>query len=401
LTGAHRVRTQLVWALACAVVVYAMFVATSSRGSATVSTTGPTAQTVSQRETVTTRPAAQRPSRAPRSAAQFQAMFDRLSGGWAGGDGAASLVLPDGRTLWVFGDTIIGRPADSGPGYAPGARMVRNSFVLQDGGLLRPVNGPGGGEVLPNRPSGAFSWPTAGIVDGGALVLFSSRMYGTGTGSFDFAQVGTDVAIVDVPRGGDPVVRTVMEVSASNGMTSPSWGQSLVRAGGWIYMYGTRTDPRPYRFGKELYVARSRPGQLADKSSWQYHDGHHFGSRADQARPLIGADGGVSTTLSVLVSPSGRATVVSKRDEFLGTDVRAWTAPTPAGPFRLAPKRLFAAPSGQTAGELVYLAEAHPQFQLPGGRTLVSVSRNNTDLRKVLADRLLFRPQFHAVTLPR
>jgi hypothetical protein len=328
-------------------------------------------------------------------------MFDRLSGGWAGGDGAASLVLPDGRTLWVLGDTIIGRPADSGGGYAAGARMVRNSFVLQDGGVLSPVNGPGGSEVLPNRPDGAFSWPTAGIVDGGVLILFSSRMHATGTGSFDFAQLGTDVAVVDVPRGRDPVVRTVTKVSANNGTTGPAWGQSLVRVGGWIYVYGTRTDPRTYRFGKELYVARARPGQLTDVSSWQYHDGHRFGPRADRARPLIGADGGVSTTLSVLVSPDGRATVVSKRDEFLGADVRAWTAPTPAGPFRLARKRLFAAPSGQTAGELVYLAEAHPQFPLPAGRTLVTVSRNNTDLRKVLADSLLFRPQFHAATLPR
>ena len=328
-------------------------------------------------------------------------MFDRLSGGWAGGDGAASVALPDGRTLWVFGDTIIGRPADSGPAYAPGAHMVHNSFVLQDGGVLSPVNGPGGGEVLPNGPDGAFSWPTAGIVDGGALILFSSRMHANGTGSFDFAQLGTDVAVVDLPRGSDPVVRTVRKVSADNGTTSPAWGQSLVRVGAWIYVYGTRTDPRPYHFGKELYVARARPGQLTDVRSWQYHDGHRFGPRADQARALIGAAGGVSTTLRVLVSPDGRATIVSKRGEFLGTDVRAWTAPTPAGPFRLAPKRLFAAPSGRTAGELVYLAEAHPQFQLPGGRTLVTVSRNNTDLRKVLADRLLFRPQFHAVTLPR
>lgn len=382
--------------------VYALFVLTSSRGSATISADHAALQTVSaQSATDATHPAAHRPSRAPRTAAQFQSMFDRLSGGWAGGDGAATVVLPDGRTLWVFGDTIVGRPADSGPGYAPGAYMVHNSFVLQDGGRLRPVNGPGGREVLPNRPDGAFSWPTAGIVDGGQLILFASRMHVTGTGSFDFAQLGTDLAVVDVPRGGDPLVRTVTHVSASNGTTRPSWGQSLVRVGGWIYVYGTFTDPRPYRFGKELYVARARPGQPGDVSSWQYHDGHRFGPRADRARPLIGADGGVSTTLSVLVSPNGRATVVSKRDEFLGTDVRAWTAPTPAGPFRLARKRLFAAPSGLTAGEVVYLAEAHPQFQLPGGRTLITVSRNNTDLRKVLADRLLFRPQFHAATLPR
>ena len=338
---------------------------------------------------------------APRTAAGFQALFDRLEGGWAGGDGAESVPLPDGRTLWIFGDTIVGRSAESGGGYAPGVRMVRNSFVLQDRGCLHPVNGPGGREVLATRGDGSFYWPTAGIVDAGRLFLFASRMRVTGIDSFAFQQVGTDVAIIDVPRGGAPVVRVVRHVSPSDGTAVPSWGQALARSGGWLYVYGTRTDPRPYQFGKELYVARTRPGHLADMRAWRYFDGHRFVASARAARPVIRSDTGVSTTLSVLVDHRGRATLVSKQFGFLGTEVRAWTAPTPVGPFSLARPRLFAAPSDDRSGELLYLAEAHPQFRLAGGKTLVTISRNNRDLTKVMSDRLLYRPQFHAVTLPR
>ena len=50
------------------------------------------------------------PSRAaaPPTAAQLTTLFASMSNiGWAGGDGAYSTLMPDGRTVWAFGDTMV------------------------------------------------------------------------------------------------------------------------------------------------------------------------------------------------------------------------------------------------------------------------------------------------------
>jgi hypothetical protein len=51
---------------------------------------------------------------------------------------------------------------------------------------------------------------------------------------------------------------------------------------------------------------------------------------------LIPAVRGVSQTLSVFQG-GDRWYAVSKRDDYLGTDLVIWTAPSPTGPFRATP----------------------------------------------------------------
>ncbi|MEQ8714760.1 MAG: DUF5005 domain-containing protein, partial [Cyclobacteriaceae bacterium] len=62
---------------------------------------------------------------------EFINLFTRYGGGWTGGDATYSILLPDGKTLWMFGDTFLGtvRPDRS----RPGGPLSRNTFVVQDG----------------------------------------------------------------------------------------------------------------------------------------------------------------------------------------------------------------------------------------------------------------------------
>ncbi len=50
----------------------------------------------------------------PRTASGWDATFDRLGGRFAIGDQSTSFQLPDGRTMWLFGDTIQGNLTKSG-----------------------------------------------------------------------------------------------------------------------------------------------------------------------------------------------------------------------------------------------------------------------------------------------
>ncbi|MEZ0161942.1 hypothetical protein AB8850_29700, partial [Streptomyces griseorubens] len=66
---------------------------------------------------------------------------DARTDDWTGGDGTHSVRLPDGRLLWLFSDTFLGRvhrpPNPAGEPYAwrdGTAPLVRNSaVVMRDG----------------------------------------------------------------------------------------------------------------------------------------------------------------------------------------------------------------------------------------------------------------------------
>ncbi len=57
------------------------------------------------------------------------------------------------------------------------------------------------------------------------------------------------------------------------------------------------------------------------------------------------------------------------------------------------------APGGFDTGNLQYAPLAHPEIPLASGDLLVSISRNTTDLDRLLSDPQVGRPEF--VALPR
>jgi hypothetical protein len=83
---------------------------------------------------------------------------------------------------------------------------------------------------------------------------------------------------------------------------------------------------------------------------------------------------------------------LTKLDDVFGRSVAASVSPSVAGAFR--DRVLFDAPSGSV---LLYNALAHPEIRLRGGQLLVTVCRNSADLHRVLVERDLYKPQFHAV----
>jgi hypothetical protein len=90
---------------------------------------------------------------------------------------------------------------------------------------------------------------------------------------------------------------------------------------------------------------------------------------------------------------------VTKEDDVYGRVVIAGTASSPTASFSR--RVVLSAPSGQRPGELLYNALAHPELRLSDGLLLVTVCRNNTDLRRMWAEPDLYKPQFAAVRLSR
>ena len=137
---------------------------------------------------------------------------------------------------------------------------------------------------------------------------------------------------------------------------------------------------------------------LLEPDTWQYWDGKRWQGSPSRAVPLIDATRGVSQTLSVFPR-GGRWYAVSKRDEFLGTDLTIWSAPSPKGPFDDG-RTIARIPSNSETGQLRYMPLAHPDLSSDPSTIVISYSRNNTDTSKVVNNPFLYRPQFLEAPLP-
>jgi hypothetical protein len=323
---------------------------------------------------------------APTTAAGYQAMFDAKNDStWAGGDQAATVALPDGRTLWLFGDTVQGRRLPGGA-RSTDSRFVHNSLLVQDKGCLTAV--PAGAEVIPSRGDGQWYWPQSAVVTGRRLVVLCARVERTGPGAFDFRTTGVDAAVFSLSSGTPRFERVVDTPSSVAAEGADQYGKAVLRQGDWLYLYGTRQEQGA--FGRSVRVARVRATDLLEASAWTYWTG-----RGWSARPSLAAEvaHGWSTAFSVWADASGAVRMMTKAQDVYGHEVVSGRAPSPVGPF--AARAVLTARSGSV---LLYNALAHPELRLAGGGVLVSVCRNSADLDVVFADTDLYKPQFASVT---
>ncbi|WP_041546038.1 MULTISPECIES: DUF4185 domain-containing protein [unclassified Nocardioides] len=339
-----------------------------------------------------------------RSVADLNRMVRTVRGGpeFQGGDVGADTELQDGRRVMVFGDTL------RSPSFA-GQRFVRNSMLLIGGECIQAVVPEDHGALIPDRPSAQSAgrvgyWPMSAVTithPGYDLVVVTAqRVRSTGIDdAFGFESLGPAVAVFVVPRGETPQLVAVRDVGPDAAdVTRPEWGAAAVVEGEWLYLYGTANPDQPYVFGFSLRVARVHPDDVLRPAAWEYWSGTDWVADPAQSRELIPAAGGTSQTLSVF-RDGGQWHALSKRNEFLGSDVVVWTAPDPWGPFD-GGRTVAPLPSDAAQGRLRYLPLAHPGLLPEPGTVVVSFSRNRTDVDEVVADPTRYRPGFLRVDLP-
>ena len=315
-----------------------------------------------------------------------------------GADVGASVTLSDGRRLWVFGDTLRSATYN-------GQRFVRNSMLVFDEDCASVVLPASHGALIPDRSDGVGYWPMSIAMvprEGYDLVGVSAnrvRSDGVPGDAFAFTNLGPAMAVFVVAGGRSPQLLTVMDIGKDSPDTSrPAWGAASVVTDDWVYLYGTAHPGTDLVFGFSLHVARMHPDDLLDVTTWRYWDGSAWVKDPKRSVALIPADQGVSQTLSVF-EQDGRWYAVSKRDEFLGSELVIWSAPGPTGPFVAGPS-VASIPSDVNAGRLRYMPLAHPDLLPQKGTVVVSYSRNNTDTEKVEANPFLYRPRFLRAQLP-
>ncbi|GAA4319339.1 hypothetical protein GCM10023086_43170 [Streptomyces venetus] len=332
---------------------------------------------------------------------------------WTGGDGTHSVRLPDGRVLWLFSDTYLGRvygpPNPAGESHAwrdTTAPLVRNSAVLmRDGRLESTLPAPLFADPAPNQwrwPVGARVEPrTPGSSEQVVRVLLWVRTAGQAPWIYG-VPTATEVATLTLPGLRlESIVRVLDQQLVPDPSRRVLFGTTLVEEDGWTYVFGGDDGRAASRPASHAYAARVPEGGLADPAAWQYWSGSAWVPGA-RPRPVLG-DGrrkGVGSAFSV-VRDDGTYMLFTMATGTKGlTTVASYWACSPAGPWH-GPVREFSPslPRGQVAA---YNPQAHPVLS-GDGRLVLSYDVNwleTTGAAAQLSRNVsLYRPRFVTLRL--
>jgi hypothetical protein len=342
----------------------------------------------------------------PQPLPEFNAHFDRTDG-WIGGDGDYSVPFGDGRTLWLYSDTWVGKVRD---GKRIDAKIVNNTVALQRGGLEKPTIDFVIRQDEKRQPTAliepadgnGFYWLQDGLFADGRLYLFLTQIEKTSdTSAWGFRQIGQWLGVVTNPL--DPPTEWKIEqhklpfvdFTEDRELT---FGTALLREGDILYVYGRedhRGRRRPLR--RFLNVARVPLNSVADFSTWQfYHEGDWV---ADAAGSSHLADN-LACEASVVALPKFEQYVLVYTEQGMSPEVVARTASKPWGPWS-EKTTIYRAPDTDRDHEVFcYAGKAHPSLAT-GDELVISYCTNASSIWHVAADPRIYVPQFVRVPLSR
>ncbi|WP_433239332.1 DUF5005 domain-containing protein [Actinomadura nitritigenes] len=319
---------------------------------------------------------------------------------WTGADSTYSVKLPDGRTVFGFSDTFLGKVNADGSrpmAVADGGTtpFVNNTFVVRSaaGALTGTAHGGTAANptaLLPPRDASHVYWAGDMTMNGGEIQQ-PYREYKVGSGDLDVtwdANVLARFSTSDLTRPA-----SVTSLPSGSGVM---WGSALLRDGGYTYVYGTEDLGSG---GKHMYVARVAGTDL--RGTWSYLAAGGAWSPSESA--AVEVLGGVSNEFSV--SKRGNFYVLLTQDtkDAFSAQIDTYLSCSPAGPFT-DERTVYNTPEGGPFGSYgdpdVYTYNAHAHASLTtANRLVVSYNVNSLDTttgptRDVYRDVSIYRPRF-------
>lgn len=327
----------------------------------------------------------------------FTKLFFRDCCGFTGGDGTYSVLLPDGRTVWIFGDTFLGtvNPDLSRKRLSP--MFIRNSFVVQDGDSLttlhqlRPTHDasmvippPGDGEDELAEDSVWF-WPGDGLIENGKLKVFMSQFTQLDTGMWDFHWQSTWLATFNLP---DLIEESVVEIPYGQ-KQNVHYGHAVLEEEKFTYIYGAQKDSAKK---SRPHVARYPAGNVHEK--WEFYSGREWTNDPDLTGPMGNMHASEQFTVLKI---KDKYVYITQMDGF-SKDICSFTSYTPYGPWSNK-SLLYTTPiPGEDKNLITYNAIAHPQF-IKENRILLSYNMNSFVLGDHFRNADIYRPRFIWVPL--
>lgn len=314
----------------------------------------------------------------------FNKIFREAKGGWIAGDATYSIALPDGRTLFLMGDSFIGEVINEKE-IAPGAKMIRNCALLFDKDTLTSIyNGTFENPsdfIQTSLPDSTWYWPEHGTVENDTLKIFLAK-YTTnpqGTPGWNFKYIGHDIAYFLLPEIHLIGIYTLPYYDANNVM----YGDRLMKDNSYTYIYGRKEEDVSGYSIPYPHVARS---QYSIKNQWEFYNGENWSTDTFTTKKFNSFQ--VSQQYSIFQHKNKY--ILITQDIWLSPEIYSFISTTPVGPWEN--KTLIYSTPIDYDETFTYNAYAHPQFD-ENNHLLVSYNSNG-DFRAIFDNIEIYRPKF-------
>jgi len=299
-------------------------------------------------------------------------LFTRTTG-WTGGDATYSVKLPNGKHLWMFGDTFIDQVSIDGT--RPTFKLINNSLVVQDGDNLTTHHS--GSLSQPKsfaRPpeTHRWYWPGDATVAKDTLYMFMQGFANDKGGAWDFYRTSIDLLKMNP--------ETLEIYKNIRVMETPviTLGSAILEDNDYTYLYGVKADG----LDKHLYVARSN-STLNDP--WKYYTGTSWSLDIQNASSLFY---NVSEQFSVFKDNDNYFLLT--QHHIFGNEIKLFKSKSPTGPWDSG-KVIYCTP--ETDGNIyTYNAFAHPEIKQDS--LVISYNVNSFNIMDLQKDANNYRPYF-------
>lgn len=328
--------------------------------------------------------------------------------GWLGGDCAFSIALPHGQSLWLFGDSFVGRANQTN---RSGSKMVRNAIALsacdakagwdihyywQDRHKKAPAS------FFDLHEGNFWYWPGDGFFyqDSVYVVLWKMKPKPEDK-LFSFQTAGAVLAKISnisaLPENWQVTYLPLLDIP--NLVLSAS----AVVKDGYAYLFTLWEDDA---HGRPCLLARLPLTGLAEPASHlEYLDrNNQWRPGFDPEKAYVVMDKS-ETELSIRYHPESKKWVAISGDSlFISKKIVARTALSLTGPWSAMQtvyeiEELDPSTPGWDKDTFCYAKKEHSEFS-EGGSMLVTYVCNSVRFRKLVLNMSLYRPQTVRVILP-
>ena len=311
--------------------------------------------------------------------------------GVTAGDGMYSIALPDGRSIFLMGDSYVGKVTEGRRSTSD--HMYRNTYNVYDNGKTTALYAVNGGKSSAAVPPGVTNegqkwyWPGHGYVVDDTLYIFQTLMYQGAEGAWGFMYETTRILEYSLP---DLKLKKDTAIPC-HAPENVHYGMAAINDGDYQYIYAQVDIENDWDPVTEVYVARTTVKDMYSK--WEFYNGSGWSENSGSAVAMTGISS---------VAVSSQFNVFKLRDKYvLFTSAKNWDSrkvytfisDTPYGPWRNK-KLIFELPALAQKNWYSYNAMAHPQFER-NGMILASYCVNTDNFSEQFSNVASYRPIFY------
>jgi hypothetical protein len=328
----------------------------------------------------------------------YDALFTRTKG-WTGGDIAHTVPLSDSMTLWLFGDTWIGKVKNN---RHVNSKMISNSVAIQYGKAAnkknlrfyyKTIDGKPAPLFTPDDGNGQFWLDRGGIKAKNGLYLLASQIVKlendnsvSGWKSIGNWILKIDNAIDEPDKWSYKTFRIPFFLNTDE--TQIDFGIPQFIKDGHIYIYGCEFLKKENE--RYMLLARVPEGQILNFEAWEFFSKGQWEKEFRNADRLCNHFG---AEYSVSYHPflNKYITVYTELGE--SEKIMLRTSANPEGPWSEQVEVYRAPEPNWSRNYFCYAGRSH--IELSGSKDLlISYACNSWDFWEMAADARIYRPRF-------